>query len=114
MRMLKLCRELNLSAEAVEAHARCRVVLENFHHDLSLESAVHRDENATHPAAAELAVEGVGVSERRFESATEVGRCQLRLMHVVRHCRGNWRFERVVTASNSRFCPHTGSSFGTR
>ncbi len=101
--MLQLCRELNLSAEAVEAHARCRVVLENFHDDLSLERPIHGHENAAHPPAAKLAVEGVSISERRFERATEVRRCQLRLLRVVRHSKGNWRIERVVTTFNFRF-----------
>src|SRR6476646_3699393 len=80
--MLKLRGELNFSAEAIDAHARRHLGTQNFYDDLPLERAIDCDEDATHSRATELAVERIGVAERRFERAPEI---RQRLLILISH-----------------------------
>jgi len=60
--MLELGRELDLSAEAVHRDACGEVREEDLDHDFTAEGALLGDEHAGHAAAAELALDSVGVA----------------------------------------------------
>lgn len=72
MRMLELRRELNLPAKAVGAQLRRDFRREDLDHYFPAELPVHCQEDATHPPTRKLALEGVAVAERAFESRPEV------------------------------------------
>ncbi len=62
--MLQLGGELDLPAEPLHIDGGGQLGEEHLHHDLSAEDAVERDEDAGHPAAAELALQEIGFSQR--------------------------------------------------
>ena len=57
MRVLELRADLDLAAEALVVHPRRELGREDLHHDLPLQRHVGGDEDARHPAAAQLAFE---------------------------------------------------------
>ena len=57
----------DLALEPLGAEPLREVGREHFHDDLALEPLLVGDEDAAHPAAAELALEAVGVAERFLE-----------------------------------------------
>ena len=67
VRMLQPRREGDLTPEPLERHVAGHLVRQHLDHDLAIERHVGRDEHARHPAAAELALEGVGAAQGRLE-----------------------------------------------
>src|SRR4051812_30872355 len=72
VRVLQSGDELDLAMEAVEAHAAADVGRQQLDDDLSIEPALGREKDVTHPAATELALDGVGVTERESEPVDEL------------------------------------------
>ena len=72
MRVLKFCREVDFSTEALHAQLGGDIGRENFDDDLSSEIAIHRHEDATHPTPDELALEGVAIAEGALEGRPKV------------------------------------------
>ncbi len=72
MRMLELRRERNLPPKAIGTELRRDFGREDLDHNFPAELPVHCQEDATHPSAGELALEGVAVAERAFESRPEI------------------------------------------
>src|SRR5437868_8736932 len=71
--MLKLSGNLNLSTESCAVDAFGQLGREELDDNLSAQEFVGRDEHFTHPAAAELALDVVGVGKRSFEPVFVVG-----------------------------------------
>lgn len=72
VRLLEPRRHANLAREALVRHAGRELRREHFHHDLAAERALLGYEHARHSAAAELALELVGLTERALELVAEI------------------------------------------
>ena len=73
VRMLQLGRELDLAAEPVDADARRQLGQQHLDHDVPAQRGLDRQEDPRHPAAAELALEAVGLAQRLLELLTKIG-----------------------------------------
>ena len=69
--MLHLCRDLDLLLEPGRAHFACELRRQDLDHDLPVQRPLGRDEQPTHAAAAELALEHVHIAERRLKPRRE-------------------------------------------
>ena len=65
-RMLQSRRERDLAREALGGHVDADVRRERLEHDLTPERVFGGDEDARHPAAAELALDGVDGGDARL------------------------------------------------
>src|SRR3954470_16869733 len=65
--MLELRSDHDLALEALGAHSRGQIRRQNFHDDATAEGAFLGEKDATHPAAADLAVQRVPGAERGLE-----------------------------------------------
>lgn len=74
MRVLQLGRELNFATKALIADFRRDLGVQHFYHYRPLERVVLRDEDAAHPAAAQLALDCVLLAERGFEGVFQLRR----------------------------------------
>ena len=72
MRVLEPGGELDLALEAVDAHAGGELGRQHLDDDLAAERGARREEDARHAAAAELALDGVCVTEREPEPVDEL------------------------------------------
>ena len=63
VRLLQSRGELDLPAEALDAHARGEIGRQNFDDDAPIETDLARGEDSRHAAAAELALDRVGAAE---------------------------------------------------
>ena len=72
VRVLELCRELDLPAKALDAQLGGDVGGEHLDDDLAAEIAIHRHEDAAHPGADDLALEGIAIAEGSFEGRPKV------------------------------------------
>ena len=73
MRVLQLGRELDLAAEPVDAHARRELGQQHLDDDVPAQRRLDRQEDPRHPAAAELALEAVGLAQRLLELFPKLG-----------------------------------------
>ena len=73
VRLLQRRRHSNLALEPLGADAGGELRREDFDDDLAAEADFVGDEDARHPAAAELALERVGSAQRRLELGLKVG-----------------------------------------
>ena len=73
VRILQLGDELDLAMKAVEADAARQVGREELDDDLSIEASLGREEDVTHPAATELALDVVLGAERGLEAVAKLG-----------------------------------------
>jgi hypothetical protein len=73
VRVLQPRDELDLAMEPVEAHATGQVRWKELDDDLAVQAPLGGQEDVTHPAATELALDGVGVAEGGLESLAEIG-----------------------------------------
>ena len=71
VRVLELGGERDLALEALDGERAAASGREHLDHHLAAERGLAGDEDARHPAAAELAVQGVGVAERLLEIFVE-------------------------------------------
>jgi hypothetical protein len=62
VRVLKLCGELNLAAEAVEHHRAGELGGKNLQNDLAIERDLVCEEYPGHATPAELSLDGVGAA----------------------------------------------------
>jgi hypothetical protein len=71
---LELGREVDLALEAVDAHPRCHLRRQDLHDDRALEPHLLGEEDAAHPAPAELALDSVSAAEMGLQLLAELGR----------------------------------------
>ena len=67
VRMLELRRGRDLAAEALRTQRRGKIGIEHLERDAPLMLRIPRQVHGRHPAAAQLALDRVGVADRRLE-----------------------------------------------
>ncbi len=72
--VLELGREVDLALEAVDTYAGRQLGRQDLHDHRALEPHLFGEEDAAHPAAAELALNGVGSAEVGLQLLAELGR----------------------------------------
>ena len=72
VRLLELGGELDLARETLGRDAGGEVGAQDLHNDVALERRIAGEEEAAHPAATELALEGVGGAERGLELVADL------------------------------------------
>jgi hypothetical protein len=72
--VLELGRDVDLALEAVDAHPGRHLGREDLHDDWTLEPHLLGEEDAAHPAAAELALDGVSAAKLGLQLLAEFGR----------------------------------------
>ncbi len=70
--MLELGGEVDLAAEPLDAHPGRQLGQQYLDDDPALERRLQRQEDAGHPAAAELALDPVGIAERALKLVPEI------------------------------------------
>jgi len=76
--MLQRGGELNLAAEPLGVHPGRHLRGQHFHHHLPPELTLLGEEDTTHPAAAELVFDAVGVAEGILQTSPKVAHRALR------------------------------------
>jgi hypothetical protein len=79
VRVLEPRREADLALEPLGGERLGEVGVEHLHHHLAPERRLVGDEDAAHPAAAELALDGVGGAERPLQPVLNVRRAHASL-----------------------------------
>src|SRR5689334_12529731 len=67
VRMLELRGDHDLALEALGAHSRRKIGRQDFHNDAAAERALLGEKHATHPAAADLALQRVSGAQRGLQ-----------------------------------------------
>ena len=94
VRLLELGGELDLARETLGRDAGGEVGAQDLHNDVALERRIAGEEEAAHPAATELALEGVGGAERGLELVADLfghGVMATRAPRGARRCLGRLR-----------------------